>query len=62
MLLILAGMPISLSIGNNGLFSKAENIANTWKQAELNEQNEVQDFANTYDETLKNLGLNGSNG
>ncbi len=34
MLLILAGVAISLTVGNNGLFSRARNAANTWREAE----------------------------
>lgn len=37
-LLILAGVAISLTIGNNGLFTRAENAANTYKRASVNEQ------------------------
>ena len=59
-LLILAGVAISLTVGNNGLFSRAQNAANTWKQAELNEQEEMSNFESLYDETVKNLGLDGS--
>ena len=59
-LLILAGIAINLTVGNNGLFARAKNAANTWREAEANEASEMQSFANTYDETLKNLGLDGS--
>ncbi len=61
-LLILAGIAISLTVGNNGLFTRAKNAANTWREAEANEASEMQSFANTYDETLKNLGLDGNGG
>ena len=59
-LLILAGVAISLTIGNNGLFTRAENAANTWRKAETNEQEEMKNFEGLYDETVKNLGLNGN--
>ena len=58
-LLILAGIVISLTVGNNGLFSRAENAANTWRMAEANEQEEMSNFESLYDNTLKDLGLNG---
>ena len=59
-LLILAGIAISLTVGNNGLFSRAKNAANTWIESEANEQQEMKNFENVYDETLKNLGLGGN--
>ena len=59
-LLILAGVAISLTIGNNGLFTRAENVANTWKKAEANEQEEMSNFEILYDETVKNLGIEGN--
>ena len=59
-LLILAGVAINLSIGNNGLFTRAENATNTWRKAEANEQEEMSNFESLYDNTLKDLGLNGS--
>jgi len=61
-LLILAGIAINLSIGNNGLFSRAKNAANTWREAEANEAVEIKNVKNIYDETLNNLGLNGNGG
>ena len=36
-LLILAGVAISLTIGNNGIFQRAQQAANTWRNAEQNE-------------------------
>lgn len=36
-LLILAGVAISLTIGNNGIFQRAQQAADTWKNAEQNE-------------------------
>ena len=35
-LLILAGVAISLTIGQNGIFQRAQNAANTWRNAETN--------------------------
>ena len=40
-LLILAGVAISLSIGNNGIFKRAQNATDTWKNAEKNEELEM---------------------
>ena len=37
-LLILAGIAINLTIGENGIFSRAQTAANTWRNAESNEQ------------------------
>ena len=59
-LLILAGVAISLTIGNNGLFNRAQNAANTWRKAEANEQAEMSNFEGLYDNTVKSLELNGS--
>ena len=40
-LLILAGVAISLTVGDNGLFRRAQNAADTWELAEQNEQGEM---------------------
>ena len=60
-LLILAGVTISLTVGNNGLFTRAGDAANTWKKLDTNEQMEIESFANTYDETVNNLALANGN-
>ncbi len=57
LLLILAGIAISLTVGNNGLFARSRNATNIWREAEANESSEMQSFVNTYDETLNNLIL-----
>ena len=36
--MILAGIAINLTIGENGIFSRAQTAANTWRNAESNEQ------------------------
>ena len=36
--MILAGIALSLTIGQNGIFSRAQTAANTWRNAETNEQ------------------------
>lgn len=54
-LLILAGVTISLAVNNNGIFNKAKTAGNTYKQAEANEQagltqaeTEMQNIMNEY--------------
>ena len=49
-LLILAGVALSLTVGNNGLFRRAENAANTWQMAEQNEQKEMEQAGNFLDD------------
>ena len=56
-LLILAGVAISLTVGNNGLFTRAQNAANTWRDAETTEgqemDNAVQEYDSIYDQYFK---------
>ena len=50
-LLILAGVAISLTIGQNGIFSRAQIAVNTWQNAETNEQlamGELEDWMDEY--------------
>ena len=50
-LLILAGVAINLTVGDNGLFRRAQNAADTWQMAEQNEQKEIEqagDFLEIY--------------
>lgn len=56
-LLILAGVAISLTIGQNGIFTRAQNATQKWDEAEKNEAGEMNTFTNTYDNLLRNLGL-----
>ena len=49
-LLILAGIALNLTIGENGLFTRAQNAANTWQMAEQNEQNAMNSLASWIDE------------
>ena len=52
-LLILAGVAINLTVGDNGLFKRAQNAADTWQMAEQNEQlamDEATDFLGWYSE------------
>ena len=56
-LLILAGIALNLTIGQNGIFQRAEIAANTWRNAETNEQlamGELEDWMDGY--------LNGNSG
>ena len=49
--MILAGVAISLTIGQNGIFSRAQTAANTWRNAETNEQlamGELEDWMDGY--------------
>ena len=57
-LLILAGVAISLTIGENGIFTRAQNATKKWDEAETREETEMNTFTNTYDNLLQNLGLN----
>ena len=52
-MLILAGITLNLTIGDNGIFKRAENAVSTWKNAESNEQivmgemsNLIEDYSN----------------
>ena len=50
-LLILAGIALNLTIGQNGIFSRAQTAANTWRNAETNEQlamGELEDWMDNY--------------
>ena len=40
-LLIVAGVTISLAINNQGVFNKAKTAGNTYKKAEYNEQSDL---------------------
>ncbi len=51
-ILILAGMSISLTIGNNGLFSRAKNVAEKYEFAQKNEIKDLENFYNKIDNEL----------
>ena len=56
-LLILAGIALNLTIGQNGIFTRAQKSVNTWRNAETNEQlamGELEDWMDGY--------LNGNGG
>ena len=52
-LLILAAVAINLTIGNNGIFTRAQNAVEKYEEASINEQNEMNSIVNFMD------GLNG---
>ena len=54
-LLILAGVALSLTVGDNGLFRRAENAANTWQMAEQNEQSEMEQAGEFIDDYANNI-------
>ena len=51
-LLILAGIALNLTIGQGGIFSRAEIAANTWRNAETNEQTALGELANWIDDSI----------
>ena len=51
-LLILAGIALNLTIGQNGIFSRAEQAANTWRNVDANEQLTMGEFANMIKEYM----------
>lgn len=53
-ILILAGMSISLTIGNNGLFSRAKNAAEKYEFAQKNEIKDLENFYNKIESKLSN--------
>ena len=56
-LLILAGVAISLTIGQNGIFTRAQNATQKWDEASTNEAEQMNDFTDTYDDVVANLNL-----
>ena len=48
-LLILAGVAISLTIGQGGIFERTQNAANTWRNATSNELHAFNGFDSEYD-------------
>ena len=55
-LLILAGVAINLTVGDNGLFKRAQNAADTWQMAEQNEQSEMEKVTEFIDDYV--IGIN----
>ena len=58
-LLILAGIALNLTIGQNGIFSRAEQATNTWRNAEANEQLAMGELESLIDKYLNGNGGNG---
>ena len=48
-LLILAGVAISLTIGQGGIFDRAQKAANTWRNAETNQEHAFNGVDSEYD-------------
>ena len=61
-LLILAGVAISLTIGQNGIFARAQNAVNVYEQAATNEQQELGKVEDIMDEYLNGNGGNQGGG
>ena len=57
-LLILAGVAINLTIGQNGIFRRAQDATNKYEQASLNEQAEMNKVANIIGEYMNGNGGN----
>ena len=57
-LLILAGVALNLTIGQNGIFTRAQTAANTWRNAETNEQLALQEGADLIEGYLNGNGGN----
>ena len=55
-LLILAGVALNLTIGQNGIFQRAQGAANTWRNAESNEQLALGEGADLIDQYLNGNG------
>lgn len=53
-LIILAGVAINLSLGNNGLFNKSKQAKENYKQAEANEQAAINETTEYMEEIVKN--------
>ena len=55
-LLILAAVAINLTIGNNGIFTRAQNATQKWEEASKNEQDEIDKVSNFLDEYMNGNG------
>ncbi len=56
-LLILAGVSISMVLGDNGLINKAQNSVNTYDNSAGKENNTLFNIENKFDQYLYNLSL-----
>ena len=54
-LLILAGITISLTIGNQGVITRAQQASKNYKDAETKEQTELDNFDKEADQLYKNV-------
>ena len=61
-LLILAAVAINLTIGNNGIFTRAQNATQKWEEASKNEQDEMDKVSNFLDEYMNGNGGSQGNG
>ena len=57
-LLILAGIALNLTIGENGIFSRAKTATNTWRNAETNEQLAMGELEGWMDDYINENGGN----
>lgn len=57
-LLILAGITISLTVSQQGLFQRAKNASNTYRNAATNEQSALNEAESELANTLNEFGLN----
>lgn len=56
-LLILAGVAISLTIGSNGIFTRSQNAVDRYQDAAEAENTEMKTFENEFDNVVQNLDL-----
>jgi len=61
-MLILAGVTINLTLGENGIFTTAQKAAQNYTDAQNKEMAELGDFTNLVNDTINGLGQNGSTG
>lgn len=57
-LLILAGVTISLTLGNNGIFTTAQKAAKNYTNAQDKELYEINQFTNTTEKVIYNTTSN----
>ena len=61
-LLILAAVAINLTIGENGIFTRAQDATEKWQEAEVNEQDEMNKAVNTIDNYINGKNPGGPSG
>ena len=62
MLLILAAVAINLTIGENGIFTRAQEAVNKYEQSEVNEQDEMNKVVNFIDDYMNGKKPGGPSG